>query len=62
MNTRCPVHPQDCHNDDRCDHCLEFMNTCDQCLLAGNADAFGAWHEGPNDTTICTRCAEKETK
>ena len=52
---RCPVHPQDCRDDAQCDHCLNFMNTCDECLEAGHQEA-GCWHEAPDGRVLCDRC------
>ena len=56
---RCPIAPKDCPNDDTCDGCLEFMNTCDLCLEAGHMDAAGAWNEGHAGETLCNSCFEK---
>lgn len=52
---RCPVTPQDCLDDEQCNHCLNFMNTCDLCHEAGHQDSHG-WHEGPKGETLCDRC------
>jgi hypothetical protein len=35
----CPVAPQWCDED--CDHCLEFVTTCDACHCAGHQDSPG---------------------
>ena len=56
MTRRCPVAMQDCHDDDQCNNCLNFMNTCDKCHEAGHMDAFDAWHEGQNGETLCANC------
>lgn len=58
MTDRCPVSTKDCPNDDTCDGCLEFMNTCDQCLGAGHVDSDG-WNEGRDGKTLCNACFDK---
>ena len=56
---QCPVAPQECLDDDACDNCLNFMNTCDECLEAGHMDAAG-WNEGRNGETLCNACFDKQ--
>lgn len=59
MKNRCPVFPQDCNEDEHCNTCLNFMNTCDACLEAGHQEA-GCWHEASDGRTLCDACFNEE--
>jgi hypothetical protein len=41
---------------DECDECLEFVNTCDRCHVAGS-NLSGGWFEGEDGETLCFACA-----
>ena len=53
--TICPIHGGECQDDEACDTCLNFMNTCDRCLTAGHQDSAG-WREGKDGETLCMSC------
>lgn len=45
-------------SEDDCLECMDFVNTCDECLSPGSNEANG-WYEGQNFQTLCAACYDK---
>jgi hypothetical protein len=57
----CPVAPQWCDAD--CDHCLEFVTTCDRCHCAGHCESSGWTAVNQADgqpRVLCLDCLDEE--